>query len=124
MADLALLFGEVPHLVVGAWFLLDESLLIANRKRFSSHGNPRPVVLSRKPGPNALVLTRSTTAGAGTLHAKHPDRHSPLCCITKEGRIVDQPTFTVPSSLLNDDTFRCLEPEGSTLFGALKQVRS
>lgn len=123
LAHIAALFGETPHHAVGSWFLLGEDLLPIGGPAFSNHGKPRPVVVARPPGPNAIVHTCSTTGGQGEFHEPHQDHAAPPCCVTKAGHVLLRPAFAVPAAELTSERFACFEPAESPLLPMLRRGR-
>ncbi len=136
MAELALLFGQEPHvegfdLIPGAWFHFDERQLVYKGQQFSDHGGSRPVVLIQTPGPNAKVYTRSSLKDGRRrssdtdkrVHERHKIGHAPRCALDKEGEIILH-VFTVETLRLSSATFRCHEPRGSSLLSFLQRSGS
>ena len=71
-------------------------------------------------GPDAVLYPRSTKPG-GFRHDAH--RHDPPdpCSIDRPGWVKLAVPVTVDPDLLNDESYSCVEPEGSPLLAAVRE---
>ena len=106
----------------GSWFWIsDVYIFTASGRRFSWKSTKRPVILATSFGPDATLYPRSAS-GKGIRHRAH--RHGANerpCDIRKDGWVVREPV-AVDSSLLDETSFSCAEPDGTGLLEAIHQA--
>jgi len=125
--DFAEFLGTPKHLI-GAWFSLDEAILITDRgRRFSNKVGRRNAVLALVFGPNSRIFPRSTKANYGGFeHPSHdhlPRSQSALSCrVNKLGYVALDVPLIVLASELTDQVFACYEEDGSSLMNELQNL--
>ncbi len=111
-------FEHIFQYPAGSWFRVDDELIKRKGRKskgtaFADKTGKRPVLLASRPGPNAVLYSRSTQSGGNGLpHRAHTHGD---CSITKSGSIIYKVPVTVPSSALAKDSFSCYEPDEDLL---------
>ena len=104
----------------GSWFWASGSHILKKSGRPFSEKR-RPVVLATPFGPGATLYPRSASGTSGFRHRPHHhDEGEPPCRINRAGRVVFGVPVTVDSSLLDETSFSCAEPDGT---GLLEEIR-
>lgn len=107
----------------GSWFLISsEDVLEEKSGRQFSNKRARPVVLANSLGPGVTLYPRSTSGGCFRHRAHRHGRDEPRCKIDRDGRVVLQVPVTVDSSLLDETSFSCAEPEDTGLLEAIRRA--
>lgn len=113
-----------PEDELGSWFLIPDPhiLLKKSSRRFSSNWNKvRRVVLAIRSDPGAILFPRSTTGESGYHHERHQHVANRRCDIDMDGRVVLNEPVTVRSSLLDETSFSCIEPDDTGLLERIRQ---
>ena len=112
----------------GHWFCVPHSEV---RRRDGSlfsekkGGDGRRVVIADRHGPNATLYPRSRLRRRGFEHPAHSHVAGPgRCKLDESGRVVFPVPVNVPLEVLNDETYSCVEPDGSPLWEALERRAS
>lgn len=120
LGELGSLFTDDFHVVLGAWFLLDEDIIRdRSNNRFSYKDGKRPVVVFSVSGPNTMAFPRTTSDSDGIAHSIH--HHAGNCCIDQDGKVVDNFVCTIVTSDCSADSYSCLEPNESKLVQILER---
>ena len=112
---------------LGSWFLIPDIYLRKLEKpnqRFSHNWNKsRRVVLATRSEPSAVLFFRTSTGKSGHHHRPHRHGANRRCEIDKVGRVVlNVPVTILDSSLLNNTSFSCIEPDGTDLLEAIRNA--
>ena len=125
--DFAASMGLPSH-TIGAWFFVDEAILITESgNRFSNKDGMRNAVLVLVSGPNSRILARSTKENYGGFqHPRHEhlprSQNAGSCRVNKLGYVALNVPVIVRSSALNEEVFACYEADDSNLLDELRKL--
>ena len=109
----------------GSWFFVSDIHVYkkSTGQRFSEKETKRPWILATPSGPHATLFPRSASGKSGLRHRPHHhDENEPPCRINRDGRVVLRVPVTVDSSLLDETSFSCAEPEDTGLLEAIREA--
>ncbi len=106
----------------GSWFFVSDRHVYKKDTGhlFSRKETERPLILATPLGPDITLYPRSASGTSGFRHQPH--HHDEDCRIDRDGRVVLGVPVTVDSSLLDETSFSCAEPEDTGLLGAIREA--
>lgn len=115
---------------LGSWFWIADRYIFLHEKpsrRLPSKPNNwnkvHPVVLATRSEPSAVLFFRTSTGKSGHHHRPHRHGANRRCEIDKVGRVVlSVPVTILDSSLLNNTSFSCIEPDDTDLLEAIRKA--